>query len=86
MGRSTRVGRTALFVKASFVADTNRMGIVATGMGSYHFLWTAKMELTVLGDVVVVADGFEAAGFVTGFEGFHREVLCNLGCGAMKDD
>ena len=75
MGRSSRVGRSALFVKASFVADTNRMGIVATGMGSDHFLWTAKMELTVLGDVVVVADGFEASSLVTGFEVFKGKVL-----------
>ena len=75
MGRSACVGRTALFVKTSFVADTNRMGIVATGMGSYHFFWTTKMELTVLGDVVVVADGFEASSLVTGFEVFKGKVL-----------
>ena len=75
MGRSSRVGRTALFVKTSFVADTNRVGIVATGMGSYHFLWTAKMELSVLGDVVVVDDGFEASSLVTGFEVFKGKVL-----------
>ena len=70
LGRSACVGRSALFVKASFVADTNRVGIVATGMSSYHFFWTARMELAVLGDVVVVAGGFEASSLMTGFEVF----------------
>jgi hypothetical protein len=44
------------------------------------------VHLTILGDVVVVADGFKAAGFVAGFQRFHREILCNLGCRAMTDN
>ncbi len=71
MGRSACVGRTALFVKTSFVADTNRVGVVVEGMGSNHFLWTAEMELAVFGDVIVVAGGFEASSLVIGFEVFR---------------
>lgn len=82
----TGIGGIAVGIEASFVADSNAVGIVVAGMGSNHILGAALVHLAILGDVVVVADGFEAAGFVTGFEGFHREVLCNLGCGAMKDD
>ena len=82
----TGIGGIAVGIEASFVADSNAVGIVAAGMGSNHILGAALVHLAILGDVVVVADGFEAAGFVTGFEGFHREILCNLGCGAMKDD
>ena len=80
LGLGTGVGGFSVGIKASFIADSNAVGIVAASVGSNHILGAALVHLAILGDVVVVADGFKAAGFVTGFEGFHREVLCNLGC------
>ena len=56
------------------------MGIVAAGMGSYHLLGTADVELAVAGDVVMVAGGLEATGLVAGLQVFDSEVLRGL-CG-----
>ena len=85
LSRSASIGGISVGIEASFVADSNAVGIVAASVGSNHILGAALVHLAILGDVVVVADGFKAAGFVTGFEGFYREVLGNLGCGAMTD-
>ena len=57
-----RVIRFAVGIKASFVTDAYRMGIVATGVRSGHVLGTTLVYLSILGNVVVVADGFEATG------------------------
>lgn len=51
------------------------MGVVAEGVGADFRLRTAGVDDAILRDVVVVTDGFEATCLVTGFEGFHREVL-----------
>ena len=56
------------------------------GVGSYHRLGTAGMDLAVAGDVVVVSDGYEAAGLVAGFEGFNTEAAVCPGGGAVDDD
>ena len=44
------------------------------------------MDLAVAGDVVVVADGYEAAGLVAGFEGLSTEAAVCPGGGAVDDD
>lgn len=44
------------------------------------------MELAVAGDIVVVADGYEAAGLVAGFEGLNTEAAVCPGGGAVDDD
>ena len=44
------------------------------------------MDLAVAGDVVVVADGYEAAGLVAGFEGLNTEAVVCPGSGAVDDD
>ena len=41
------------------------------------------VDFAILGDVVVVADGFETSCEVTGFQVFYREVLGHTGCRAM---
>lgn len=55
-------------------------------VGSYHRLGTAGVDLAVTGDVVVVADGYEAAGLVAGFEGLNTEAAVCPGGGAVDDD
>ena len=56
------------------------------GVGSYHRLGTAGVDLAVAGDVVVVADGYEAAGLVAGFEGLNTKAAVFPGGGAVDDD
>ena len=57
---SPGVGKThlavAIGIEASLIANTNRVGVVTTGMGSNHLLGAALVQLAVLGDVVMVAD------------------------------
>lgn len=44
-------------IEAALVADAYGVGVVVQGVGSYHRLGTAGVDLAVAGDVVVVADG-----------------------------
>ena len=62
------------------------MGIVVPGVGSYHRRGSAGVDLAVAGDVVVVSDGYEAAGLVAGFEGLNTEAAVCPGGGAVDDD
>ena len=72
--RGAGVGRLAIGIEASLIANANTVGVVTTGVGSYHVLGAALVQVPVLGDVVVVASGGEAPGLVTGLEGFGGEV------------
>lgn len=56
------------------------------GVGSYHRLGTTGMDLSIADDVVVVADGYEAAGLVAGFEGLNTKAAVCPGGGAVDDD
>lgn len=56
------------------------------GMSTGHFLWAARVDGAVLGDIVVVADGLEAMRLVTGFKVFNREIAVGSGGRAMNDD
>ena len=84
LGWGASVGGIAVDIKSAFVANADTVGIVIFGMSTGHFLGTARIDGAVLGDVVVVADGAEAAGFVAGFEGFYREVAVGSGSRAMN--
>ena len=79
------VSSVAVGIKASFVADADGMGVVATGMGSYHLFGPALVDLAVLGDVIVVAGGLVAPGLVAGDEGFQGKVLSDFGRGTMTN-
>ena len=74
LGRGAGVAGLAVGIEASLIANANRVGVVATGMGSNHIFRAALMELAILGDVVVVASGLVTSSLVTGFEVFRREV------------
>ena len=86
LGRSAGVGGMAVAVEAALVADADAVGVVAAGVGARHFLGTAGIDFAVFGDVVVVADGLEAARLVAGFEVFYREVLGGSRSGTVDDD
>ena len=74
LGRGAGVVGFAIGIEASLIANANRMGVIATGMGSNHILGAALVEFAILGDVVMVAGGLVTSSLVTGFEVFRREV------------
>ena len=74
LGRSTSVSSFALGIETSLIANANRVGVVAEGMGSNHILGAALVEFAILGDVIMVASGLETSSLVTGFEVFRSEV------------
>ena len=74
LGRGAGVAGLAVGIEASLIANANRVGVVATGMGSNHILGAALVEMAILGDVVMVAGGLVTSSLVTGFEVFGREV------------
>lgn len=68
LGRRSCVGFLAFSIKTSLIADTDAVGVVMTGMSTYHFLRAALMDLTILGDVIVIAYTFPASCLVAGFQ------------------
>ena len=86
LGEGTGVGWFAVGIESALIADGDAVGVVVTGVGADLSLWAARVEGTILGDVVVIADGFETFGEVTGFQVFYREVLGHTGCRAMQYD
>jgi hypothetical protein len=74
LGRGAGVAGFAIGIEASLIANANRMGVIATGMGSNHIFGAALVEFAILGDVIMVAGGLVTSSLVTGFEVFGREV------------
>ena len=86
LGESTGVGWFAVGIESALIADADAVGIVVSGVSANLSLRSARVEGAVLGDVVVVADGFETSGEVAGFQVFYREVLGRTGCRAVQYD
>ena len=86
LGEGTGVGLLAVGIESALIADGDAVGVVVTGVGADLSLWAARVEGTILGDVVVVADGFETSCEVAGFQGFDCEVLCHTRGTAMQYD
>ena len=82
----TSVGRFAVGIKSALIADGDAVGVVVSGVSADLSLRATRVEGTILGDVVVIADGFETSGEVAGFQVFYREVLGRTGCRAMQYD
>ena len=86
LGRGAGVGWMAVGIETALIADADAVGIVMSGMGADFFLGTARVEVAILRDVIVVTDGAEATSLVAGFESLYREVLRNLGGRTVNDD
>ena len=86
LSEGTSVGRFAVGIESALIADADAVGVVVSGVGADLSLWAARVEGTILGDVVVVADGFETSCEVAGFQGFDCEVLCHTRGTAMQYD
>lgn len=72
-GRAS-VGRFALLVETTFVADAERVPVVAFGMGTDQILVARLVDLAVAGNVIVVARESELF-LVPTDEGCHGKVL-----------
>ena len=70
----TGVGGVAVFVEAPFVADAERVLVVAYGMGAHQLFVARLVGPAVSGNVVVVARESESFR-VTADEGCHGKVL-----------
>ena len=81
--QGTGVGGMAVRVESALIADTYGVGVVVAGMSPSDALRPAGIEGAVLGDVIVIADGVEAAGLMTGFQLFNSEVLVDSRGAAM---
>ena len=86
LGEGTGVGWFAVGIESALIADGDAVGVVVSGVSADLSLRATRVEGTVLGDVVVVADGFETSGEVAGFQVFYREVLGRTGCRAVQYD
>ena len=86
LSEGTSVGRFAVGIESALIADADAVGIVVSGVSANLSLRSARVEGAVLGDVVVVADGFETSCEVAGFQGFDCEVLCHTRGTAMQYD
>ena len=81
--QGTGVGGMAVLVESALIANTYGVGVVVAGMSPCDSLRPAGIEGAVLGDVIVIADGVEAAGLMTGFQLFNSEVLVDSRGAAM---
>lgn len=74
----------AFLVEASLVTNADGMGIVMTGMHADFILITGLEYLSILLDVIVIADAFAMeTGVVTGLEHFNGETS---GCSQLCKD
>ena len=85
LSRCPGVISLAVCIETSFVADAYRVGVVTSGVGSWHLLRTALMEQAVPGDVIVIADTLKPASTMAGFESFQGEVLSDLRSRTVDD-
>ena len=70
----TGVGRNTVLVKTAFVTDTERVLVIAFGVGTNQILVARLIGRAVAGDVVVIARESESFR-VTADEGCHGKVL-----------
>ena len=76
----TSVFCTSFLVKTTFVADADRMGVVMPGMSADLFFRASDVELTITGNVVVVATAIPAFSAVYVVEQLKRQMLVRPRC------
>ena len=85
LGWCPGVGGAAFLIEATLVADADGVGIIMPGVGTDHLLRTAEVQLSVAGDVVVVAAALPATCLVHLVEPFQRNMLVRSRCRAVND-
>ena len=86
LGWGAGVVGTPLLIETALVADADGVGVVVAGVCADHLLGTAEVQLSVAGDVVVVAAALPATGFVHLVEPFQRNMLVRSRCRAVNDN
>ena len=86
LGRGAGVVGLAIGIEASLIADADTMGVITTGMGTDHLLGATLVQLSVLGDVIVVARGLKAPTLVACLEVLGGKVLGDFRGGAMDNN
>ena len=81
----TGVGVIAVLVKAALIADADAVLVVVAGMATDELFVPRLVQLTVAGDVVVIA-GEPEAGIVTGNEVLDGEPTVSASGAAVDDD
>lgn len=79
------IGRTALGVETSLIADANAVLIVVLSMGASEVFMTRLVHLTITGDVIVVG-GEAETGLVAGDEVSDRERTVAARGATVDDD
>ena len=72
--RGSGVVITTILIQSPFVADAYAVGVVVSGMGAGYFLTPTGVDVSVTGDVVVVADTVITTGSVARIEVLYGEV------------
>ena len=79
------IGRTALGVETSLIADANAVLVVVLGMGADEVFMTRLVHLTITGDVIVVG-GEAETGLVAGDEVSDRKRTVAARGATVDDD
>ncbi len=79
------IGRTALGVETSLIADANAVLVVVLGMGAGEVFMTRLVHLTITGDVIVVG-GEAETGLVAGDEVSDRKRTVAARGATVDDD
>ena len=86
LGWCPGVGGAALLIETALVADADGVGVIMPGVGADHLFRTTEVQLSVAGDVVMVAAALPAFGFVHLVELLHGDVLVGPRGRAVNDD
>lgn len=81
LGLGARVVGLAVGVQTSFVADADGVSVVVLAVGTDLTEGTAVVDLTVAGDVIMIADIFPASAEVVGLA-LGETVVLGCFCGA----
>lgn len=69
-----RIGGNTVFIQSAFVADADALVVPAGGMDANLMHGTTDMNLTVTGDVEMIAYTGKSPLQMTVAEGFHRKI------------
>lgn len=86
LGFGAGVAGIAGSIETAFIADADGVLVVAFAVGAYLPEGTALVDLTVAGDVVMIADVFPTALEVVGFALVEGVALRGLRAAAVQDD
>ena len=82
--RGSGVVITTILIHSPFVADAYAVGVVVPGMGTGYILTPTGVDVSVAGDVVVVADTVITTGSVARIEVLYGEVRVAARCTAVN--